>query len=240
MSTQQPLVPAWLQQLRITAVDPGPSQSPPSFIPYPWNLLSSRHRRRSPTPRAECRTVRHSRTEALNSVGRREDHETEESPVQTRFPMLRFQGPVHYLTSEKEVEMWCSCMTEGMTVGFDTEWRPTYEKDVPPRKTALIQFCFEHVDSIVSKCPVAPSCHFNASHVDLFADPRPCVGIQSIPESCPRESSHYQNWNGGTGRRVEIETRLRSGSQRNCGFGTSPAQKGPQSLRKSHVSLHQE
>lgn len=65
------------------------------------------------------------------------------------FPILTFPGRVHYLTLEKKVDKWCRRIPKGTIVGFDTEWKATFQKGVPQNRTALIQLCFERKFKLV-------------------------------------------------------------------------------------------
>lgn len=67
-------------------------------------------------------------------------------------PLLNFEGPVQYLTHRAQVEAWCGRIPGDAVLGFDTEWKPSWEAGVPPNKTALVQFCFPLNHGLVHHC----------------------------------------------------------------------------------------
>ena len=59
-------------------------------------------------------------------------------------PPACFGGTLRYAFTGYEVDSHCKALLDSgiAAVGFDIEWRVTYQTGVPPRPVALIQLCF--------------------------------------------------------------------------------------------------
>lgn len=63
----------------------------------------------------------------------------------SRLKDLRYTGALHYAYTAAEVNCLCDELIREQpeVVGLDLEWRPTFKKGQAPRKTALIQLCYQ-------------------------------------------------------------------------------------------------
>ncbi|KAH0992561.1 hypothetical protein GBA52_004044 [Prunus armeniaca] len=83
--------------------------------------------------------------------------------IRMRYPVMKFGGQITYSRTAVQVEKAAMEVLKiieakekeaGQTaVGFDIEWRPTFQRGVPPRKAAVMQICVDtsccHVMHIV-------------------------------------------------------------------------------------------
>ena len=58
---------------------------------------------------------------------------------------MHLQGRIKYSSSTAEVEDICRGLLQSgvCETGWDIEWRTTYQAGEPPRKTALMQLCYQ-------------------------------------------------------------------------------------------------
>ncbi|KAK9834364.1 hypothetical protein WJX84_009367 [Apatococcus fuscideae] len=71
-------------------------------------------------------------------------------PSKSKMPFLTFIGRTVYPTTSGDINHHCErLLASGCTVvGMDTEWRVTYRANEAPRRTALLQICYQHQQTV--------------------------------------------------------------------------------------------